>query len=139
MRIVLAALIAIALASCSKSSSNNPTGTSSSDTTVTLASQVQPIFTANCALSGCHAGSGAQQGMDLTAGNAYSNIVDVASREKPGYKRVDPSNPDSSYLYLKITGSNLISGARMPFNRGALSQSDIQTIQQWISQGAKNN
>ncbi len=77
--------------------------------------------------------------MDLAAGSAYGAIVNVASREKPQFMRIAPSKSDSSYLYLKITGSSLISGARMPYNGGALSQSDIQTIQHWIDQGAKNN
>lgn len=140
MKIAVAALITVALASCSKSSSSsNPSGPSSSDTTISFASQVQPIFTANCALSGCHAGSSPQQGQNLTAGDAYSYTVNITSHEEPAYKRVDPFNADSSYLYLKITGSPLISGVRMPYNKPALSQSDIQTIQQWINQGAKNN
>jgi hypothetical protein len=136
-------LMALVLAACSKSStsstSSNPTGPTTSDTTISFASQVQPIFSSNCALSGCHSGSGAQQGMNLAAGSAYAAIVNVPSREKSQFMRVLPSKSDSSYLYLKITGSSLISGARMPYNRPALSQSDIQTIQSWIDQGAKNN
>jgi len=131
---------AIAFAACSGSSNNsNPASPSGSDTTVSFASQVQPIFTANCALSGCHAGSAPQQGQNLSAGEAYANIVGVPSHEVSKYFRVDPLYPDSSYLYLKITGSPLISGVRMPYNKQALAQSDIQTIEKWIAQGAKNN
>jgi hypothetical protein len=107
--------------------------------TVSFQTNVQPIFTANCATSGCHINPGAQQGLDLSTGNAYANIVNVQSRENPSYYRVKPSNADSSYLYLKITGASGITGVRMPYLRPQLSQTDMQTIQSWINQGAKNN
>lgn len=107
--------------------------------TVSFASQVQPIFSSNCALAGCHANSGAQQGMDLSSGNAYNNIVNRKSTEVSTLYRVEPSKSDSSYLYMKITGAAGITGARMPYLRGALSSSDMQTIKDWIDQGAKSN
>lgn len=140
MKAGLIVLSAILLAACSKSSSSNPMTTSSSDSgTVSFTGQVQPIFSSNCASSGCHAGPGAQQGMDLSSGNAYNSIVNKKSTEVSAFYRVEPSKSDSSYLYMKITGAAGITGARMPFQRGALGSSDMQTIKDWIDQGAKSN
>lgn len=132
--------MALAFAACSKSSNSiSPASPSASDTTVSFSAGVQPIFTKNCALSGCHAGANPPHGENLSAGMAYSNIVDVRSEEEPRFFRVKPFSPDSSYLYLKITGNPLIFGVRMPYYKMPLSQTDIQTIQRWIEQGAKND
>ncbi|UCD25966.1 MAG: hypothetical protein JSW51_01555 [Gemmatimonadota bacterium] len=106
-----------------------------------FAAVVQPIFTANCALSGCHAGSSPAQGMNLSSGQAYANIVDVPSNES-GLVRVKPSMPDSSYLVHKIQGTQGSvggSGGQMPLGRAALSQTQIDAIRQWIADGAPNN
>ena len=102
---------------------------------------VQAIFTANCAKSGCHAGSSPQQEQNLSEEFAYANIVGVASHEMPSLKRVDPGNPDNSYLVLKIEGVGIV-GDRMPFDQlgsgpnGYLTQAEIDTIRAWIQDGA---
>ena len=106
-----------------------------------FAAAVQPILTANCALSGCHAGSSPAQGMNLSSGQAFANIVSVPSNES-GLLRVKPSEPDSSYLVHKIQGTQSTvggSGGRMPLGRAALSQAQIDIIRQWIADGAQNN
>jgi len=99
-------------------------------------SQIQPIFTANCALSGCHSAQSARAGMVLAAGVAASNIVNVASSEQPNLRRVLPGNPDESYLVRKIEGGPGISGGRMPLNRTPLAQAQIDLIRLWITEGA---
>ncbi len=109
---------------------------------VTLSRDVQPIFTGNCTFSGCHSGSSPQEGMTLVAGQAFSNVVNVAARELPGMNRVTPSQPDNSYLVHKVQGTHLAvggSGSRMPLNRSPLSQSDIDIIRAWIQAGAQPN
>ena len=106
-----------------------------------FAAAVQPILTANCALSGCHAGASPAQGMNLSLGQAFANIVNVPSNES-GLLRVKPSEPDSSYLVHKIQGTQSTvggSGGRMPLGRAALSQAQIDIIRQWIADGAPNN
>ena len=111
---------------------------------VTLSRDVQPIFTGNCALSGCHAGSSPQEGMSLAAGQAFSNVVNVAARQLPSMNRVTPNQPDDSYLVHKVQGTHLDvgvggSGSRMPLNLSPLSQSDIDLIRAWIQAGAQSN
>lgn len=131
-------LIALGLfvVSCSKSSSIPVVST----TEVKFSMDVQPIFNANCTSSNCHGGSSPQQGQNLTSGHAFGSIVNVASAEVPSYSRVKPFSSDSSYLYIKITGDSRIAAgtARMPLG-GSLNSSDIQTIKDWIDQGAMNN
>src|SRR2546428_712442 len=108
-----------------------------------LSGDVQPIFSPNCA--SCHDGVGTSLPgvQDLTAGHSFASIVNHAAIQS-ALKRVLPSVPDSSYLVHKIQGTNLLppargSGARMPLNGNPLSRGQINTIRNWILQGAKNN
>ncbi len=103
---------------------------------VDFAAQIQPIFTNSCALSGCHSSGSAQAGMVLASGSAIANIVGVPSSEQPALQRVEPGNPDDSYLVRKIEGGPGITGGQMPLNRTPLAQSQIDLIRLWITQGA---
>ena len=109
---------------------------------ISLARDVQPIFTANCALSGCHAGSGPVLGQNLAVGLAYGSLVEVPAQEAPGYFRVRPFFPDSSYLVHKIQGTQTVlggSGARMPLGAAPLTAAEIATIRSWIAVGAPHD
>ena len=64
-------------------------------------------------------------------------LVGVASNQEPGTQRVNPTNPNSSYLIQKLEGT-AASGGQMPPS-GGLQQADIDTIRQWISAGAIDN
>lgn len=130
-------LLAACLAACSDSG-QNPTGDGNPDTTAVFAVDVQPIFTASCATTDCHAGTQPAMGLRLTSGDSYGNIVNRPSQEAPAYKLVRPSKPDSSYLYRKIDGASGINGARMPFG-GTLPETSIELIRHWIVQGALVN
>ena len=111
---------------------------------VSFADHIHPILASTCALSGCH-GSNAnppEKPMVLSAGQAYDNIVGVASVQLPALLRVSPSQPDDSYLVHKIQGMQLAvggSGDRMPLGQPALSQSIIDLIRRWITEGALRN
>ena len=109
----------------------------------TLLADVQPILTVNCAVSGCHAGNDPQQGQNLSTGRTFSNVVNVASNQLPTMDRVEPGQPDSSYLVHKIQGTHLTqvpgSGVQMPQGRSPLSQTQIDLIRSWISAGARRN
>lgn len=105
---------------------------------LTLSGDVQPIFTANCAFSGCHGGANPVLGQNLSAGQAYGSIVNVTAQESPGLKRVLPGFPDSSYLVHKIQGTQS-TGVRMPLGGPPLTDPQIATIRGWITAGAPNN
>jgi hypothetical protein len=110
---------------------------------IQFSQDVLRVFTSNgaktCAQVGCHSGSFPAAGQNLEAANAYANIVNVASSEKPSLKRVLPGDGDNSYLYQKITGATGIAGSPMPLAGGPLAATDIAKIELWIDQGAPNN
>jgi hypothetical protein len=105
----------------------------------TLSSIQSEVFSQQCI--GCHTNVGRTppQGLLLTEGNAYANLVGVASREKPGVMRVAPGDPENSYLIHKVEGRAGISGVRMPFNGTPLTDGQILVIKRWIELGAPNN
>lgn len=98
-----------------------------------LEQQVAEIFQQNCTKSGCHSGPNPQMGMDLTRELFYSSVVDEPSTENPNLKRVDPGNPETSYLVRKVRGDSDIVGAPMPLIGDRLTEEEVQTIVQWIS------
>lgn len=92
------------------------------------------VFTPTCATSGCHSGGAPAAGLNLQAGNAYAELVGIASSQDAGLMRVNPGNPDDSYLIRKLEGT-ASSGQQMP--PGApLAQAEIDVIRQWITDGA---
>lgn len=88
----------------------------SAQTNVSFENDVQPIFTTNCAKSGCHSSNAPMQGQDLSDGNAFANIVGVPTRydtqlnphtnfECTHMNRVEPGNPDKSFVIYKLENS----------------------------------
>jgi hypothetical protein len=108
------------------------------DPTATFTRVQNEIFTPTCAQLGCHDLLGQQSQMVLTAGRAYANIVNVPSVEMPQLSRVAPNDPAGSYLYRKITGSN-ITGERMPAQQPPLTDAQIALVRNWIRRGAPND
>jgi hypothetical protein len=97
---------------------------------------IQTIFTNSCATSGCHNAT-ASAGMNLTQGQAYGNIVNVPSTSEPNFMRVLPSDADNSYIIIKLEGRQNV-GSKMPL-AGSITSSQLQTIKNWINNGAQNN
>ena len=62
-------------------------------------------------------------------------LVNVPSLEVPSMLRVEPGNPDDSYLIQKIEGTAAV-GGRMPLGGQALPPDTIAAIRQWITDGA---
>ena len=73
--------------------------------------------------------------MRLDAANSYALLVGVTSAEDGTYRRVEPHDPNNSYLIKKLEGTASV-GERMPAGLPALSQADINVIRQWIIDGA---
>ena len=93
------------------------------------------VFTPTCAVSGCHTGAGAPQGLRLDEATSYALLVNVASTQNGTVIRVEPGDPDNSYLIQKLEGSASV-GGQMPLGRAPLAQVTIDVIRQWITDGA---
>ena len=96
------------------------------------------IFTPTCATSNCHSGTNPPDGLDLSAGSAYANTVNVASVQMPSLFRIRPGDPDASYLVRKIEGVGIVAN-RMPLGQPPLSAEEIDLIRRWVSEGAQDN
>jgi len=103
----------------------------------TLTQIQNEIFTPSCATSGCHSGSNPPDGLHLTAGDSYSNIVNVNAVQSD-LDRIEPGDPDSSYLYRKLLGTGIVAN-RMPLGAPRLPQEQIDLVKQWILDGAEDN
>jgi len=88
---------------------------------------VFPIIQQNCAVTGCHGGGSAQDGVDLTS---YQSIMNTAN--------VVPFNLGASDLYEVITETDPDDIMPQPPN-SPLTNQEIATIAAWINQGATNN
>ncbi|MCY1080129.1 IPT/TIG domain-containing protein [Archangium lansingense] len=105
---------------------------------VTLANDVQPIFTASCANAGCH--SSPSTPVNLTAGRSYGELVGVPSSGCSSRLQVMACGPlrNQSFLIDKILATNnspACSGAPMP--KGTpLTAAQKQLIIDWVAQGA---
>ena len=96
---------------------------------------IQPIFTQSCAISGCHAPPVREQ-LDLRPGSAYDHIVGVPSLQRPALQRIHPGLPDSSYLLLKLSDCACFAGLRMPAGGPMLPAADRQRLRDWTLAGA---
>ena len=99
----------------------------------TFASIQANVFTPICVA--CHAGATAPLGLRLASANSYALLVGVPSGEEPSLLRVEPGDPNNSYLIQKLEGT-AATGGRMPLDGTPLSQADINVIRQWIIDGA---
>jgi len=93
--------------------------------------------------SDCHSGptsNSLPSGLNLSsAANSHAALVDVPSIQRPAVDRVEPGDPDGSYLIRKLEGGPDIGGGRMPQGGPFLDQETIDMIRQWITDGAPNN
>jgi len=98
------------------------------------------IFSPTCAVQFCHDAQSATGNLVLEDGIAYSQLVgvapDVASARDDGLLRVDPGNPDNSFLMVKLLGPPLGQGSRMPLALPPLTTEQLVLIRDWILEGA---
>jgi methionine-rich copper-binding protein CopC len=94
------------------------------------------VFTPIC--TKCHIGASAPEGLQLDAAHSYNLLVGVPSAEQPSVLRVKAGDPDNSYMVRKIEGLPGITGGQMPLGETPLPQATINTIRQWVTNGAPN-
>jgi parallel beta-helix repeat protein len=118
--------------------------TSTTSTTVLFTwTQIQGMFAVQC--SPCHTTSSSAGLTGLHDYNVgYTNTVNAASSERPGWDRIEPSDSSTSYLMHKLDGTHLDppasgSGSQMPLGGPFLLQGDRDGIRAWINSGAPQN
>lgn len=90
---------------------------------------ILPIFVSNCAMSGCHDSISREEDIDLSNYRAI-----MSSDDGEG---IVPGRPDKSEIMESILESK--ASKRMPPPpRPPLSAKDIQLLQRWIREGARN-
>lgn len=108
---------------------------------MSLTDDVQPVFDAFCI--SCHQTVSPPLGLDLSAGNSYSNTVNVDSSQSL-LKRIKPSSAFESYMSGKLFGIHTVppfdgSGSQMPLGGDPLESEDLHKVIIWIDQGALDN
>lgn len=96
---------------------------------VSYAANIQPIFTANCAVNGCHIGPSPPLDLRLAT---YAFVIQ-GSQNGPV---VIPNDPNNSEIIRRLEGTSTPS---MPYQLPKLPQSTINLVRAWISMGAPNN
>lgn len=105
---------------------------------VSFSEDVAPILKRNCLI--CHMPGDKQGNLSLYP-DAIVSLREVSSTQSPLFL-VKPGSAEQSYLYHKIAGTQEDVGgfgARMPFQKKPLHEDKIETVRQWVEQGAKNN
>ena len=106
------------------------TYTAPTDVTVTipvsLATDIIPILSKNCSISGCHNSGGLKP--DLSSDKVYNSLING--------NYVDIGTPENSQLYLWLTGKKPVT---MPVGAANNPSNINQFVLAWIKQGAKNN
>jgi hypothetical protein len=100
----------------------------------------EQVFNQNCLSGGCHNSQSRAGNMNLSPGVSFDEIVgslsDNPAARADGLLRVEPFDPDNSFLMIKLTEPSPDQGSPMPLNELPLSAGDIELIRAWIADGA---
>ncbi|MCP4807689.1 MAG: hypothetical protein GY913_27110 [Proteobacteria bacterium] len=113
---------------------------SDADTDPTYDADIVPLFEANCTDYGCHLNRESINSLDATV--AYGFLTTEMSEDIPSMPKVDPGDPENSYLFLKLEGTHVDAGgagARMPKGQDPLSAEELALVEAWIDAGAPEN
>ena len=101
----------------------------------TLRSLEEEYFGPSCTFSSCHDSDNPAGALDLTIGNAYDALVEVASVGDADAMLIVPGDPDASYLVHRVEGTK---GVFMPPGITEALDPDcrIATLRAWILAGA---
>jgi hypothetical protein len=76
-------------------------------------------------------------GLDLTSISAsFVGLVNVPASQNGALDRVEPGDPDNSYLIRKLEGTAAV-GNRMPLFGTPLDQDAIDAVREWVAGGAQ--
>lgn len=95
------------------------------------------FFNGKCVF--CHYENSPNPGLDLTDPFGPKGLVNVKATYRGDYLRVVPGDPDASFLMLKVRAQqpDSVNGASMPYSFALLTERQIDTVRQWIVEGAR--
>lgn len=141
LHILILYVTLLTFCACGSTSSTNDTADTASLTSTFSSIKSNILSTITCARSLCHNAASAQNGLDLET-NPYTALVGVAS-QTASMNRVTAGDTSQSYLVHKLenTQSAVTGGAgvQMPKDGTPLTTDQINTIKEWINNGALNN
>jgi len=98
------------------------------------------IFSPRCATAACHDATTRSGDLSLEDGASYGELVgvepDIEIAREAGLLRVDPGDPENSFLLIKLEGPPPSQGSRMPQIGPPLDDAEIDLIRAWIESGA---
>jgi hypothetical protein len=103
----------------------------------------ETIFNPTCIDVFCHDIRDLSGELTLIEGRSYDELVGVESfneaAQAEGWLRVEPGDPDNSFLYIKLfpQPEDFTFGEQMPLGKPPLSEEQIQLIRDWIESGAQ--
>jgi hypothetical protein len=129
--------MACTLLACAAEEPAGGAGMSALDEEVSFAATVQPLLNEAC---NCHQSEPFLMApFSLKPIDAYENLVDKPSGQLPAMMFVKPSVLNESYLWHKVSGTQLDvggSGMIMPYTI-PLNDEERMIIARWIAAGAK--
>ena len=90
------------------------------------------IFKRGCAFINCHTNAGFAGSLELVEIDLERALVDADSITCPGWKRVVPGSPETSFLWNKLTANPPACGDRMPLGLTPLPPHALDCVRNWI-------
>ena len=140
-RLLATALAALALAACAQAPATGDPQPVSKGEAQRFSTIAMEKLGPRCATASCHAGDPPVAFPQLDADVAYGVLVGQPAQQA-SMNLVEPYAPESSYLVLKLRGTQGIaggSGMLMPIGDAPFDEADIAAIEAWIANGAPND
>jgi hypothetical protein len=94
--------------------------------------QIEALFEQSCGGQACHGGDGSPAGgLDLVTPGFAERMINVPSQICSWFLLVVPGDPESSFLYVKVTDPPIVCGAPMP-PVGYLTNNEVRCVSDWI-------
>jgi hypothetical protein len=117
-------------------------GASPCDGITSTFDQIQKhVFDQSCGRDTCHNAAQPLHELSLAPGASHAALVGAApfnfAAAGAGKLRVDPGDPDNSFLLDKLRGKlGDLEGERMPFEMRRLKKAHVRLVEDWIAAGA---
>jgi hypothetical protein len=140
-RLLAITLTSVALAACMAAPATGDPQPVSEGQAQRFSTIALDLLGPRCATASCHAGDPPVAFPQLDADVAYGVLVGQPAQQA-SMSLVEPYAPESSYLVLKLRGTQASaggSGMPMPIGDAPFDEADIAAIEAWIANGAPND